>query len=124
MKKKTISQKLAFARLLSEMLDDRRLSKSDLARKIWGYKPDGSAQHRDRVSAWTRGLVFPDARNLDLLAQALGVTVADLEPPPPVRNGEMIEEVPGAPGRAFLMIAQEVPLWMAQEIRRMILSLD
>lgn len=122
MKQKTVAEKQAFGRRLNALINDRCLSKSDIARQIWGNRPDGSARNRDLITAWTLGRTFPEPENLARLALALGMTVDDLDPPPPLWHKGMIEEVPGAPDRAFLMIAQEVPLWMAHEIRHLILG--
>ena len=74
----------AFAKKLKQIMEQKELTQSALAARIWGRRVNDEgidvAIGRDRISVWASGHTFPDAMNLEKLAQALGVTVADLEP--------------------------------------------
>ncbi len=73
-----------FARRLQQLMVERGLSQSDLARTIWGEttNADGRtvARNRDRISVYLKGKTVPDPVNLQKLAEALGVDPADLAP--------------------------------------------
>ena len=73
-----------FARRLHQAMTAKRLSQSDLARKIWGSTTDkrgyNVAKNRDRISTYLRGEALPDTRNMQALADALGMTTAELAP--------------------------------------------
>lgn len=74
----------AFARRLHQIMNERGISQSDLARKLWGERTDSRghvvAKNRDRISVWVRGAGYPDPKNLQKLAEALGVDKKDLAP--------------------------------------------
>lgn len=73
-----------FAKRLHDLRLERGLSKSDLAKKIWGTMTDGRgyevARNRDRISVWESGRAMPTSDNLEQLATALGVPVSELAP--------------------------------------------
>jgi transcriptional regulator with XRE-family HTH domain len=73
-----------FSRRLHEIMIEKGLSQSDLARKIWGTIENNQgytvAKNRDRISVWLRGEVIPDARNMKMLAEALDTELEDLAP--------------------------------------------
>jgi transcriptional regulator with XRE-family HTH domain len=75
---------LEFAKRLRKLMDDRELTQSELAAKIWNRyeNTEGKfvARGRDRISVWIRGKSFPDNANLAKLAKALDVKVSDLAP--------------------------------------------
>ena len=73
-----------FARRLHDIRIARGMSQSDLARAVWGEKPDKGgrmvARNRDRVSQYEKGNSWPEPANLKKLADALNVTLKDLAP--------------------------------------------
>lgn len=81
------SQELAmqeFARRLSDILADRQMRPSDLARQMFGETdtPTGkAAKGRDRISVWMNAKAMPDPQNMKLLADTLQVPVEQLAEP-------------------------------------------
>ena len=73
-----------FAQRLFEIRKRKDLSQSELARLMWGTMTDGRgyevARNRDRVSSWEAGRSAPTRANLAVLAETLGVDVAELAP--------------------------------------------
>jgi transcriptional regulator with XRE-family HTH domain len=65
-------------------MDERGFNQSDIARKLWGDRVDTRghtvAKSRDRISVWVRGAGYPSPKNLQRLADALGVDKKDLTP--------------------------------------------
>jgi transcriptional regulator with XRE-family HTH domain len=59
-------------------------SQSDLARRVWGELTTKAgrkvARNRDRISAYEKGKSWPDPHNLKKIAEALGMTEAELAP--------------------------------------------
>jgi len=107
------------------------LSQSGLARKVWGELEDARgymvARNRDRVSAYEAGRAEPTRENLDGLAEALGVTVAELAPDLVLARPNTL----GVPapavsfaltsgGMARLKVDMEVPLGMAVAVLKML----
>ena len=82
-----MTDKSAFAGRLVALMHERGLSKSDVARLMYGSYTDANghnvAKHRDRLTAWTLGRQMPKAQQLAALATALRVPVHALVPPPP-----------------------------------------
>jgi transcriptional regulator with XRE-family HTH domain len=80
---------LEFAKRLRQLMEQRELTQSDLAAKIWDRyeNTEGKfvARGRDRISVWIRGKSFPDNANLEKLAKALNVKVSELAPASLVR---------------------------------------
>ena len=73
-----------FARRLEDLMREKGMRQSDLARAMWGQETEGErpgARHRDRISAWVSGRHLPDPRNLELLAETLEVPVERLAEP-------------------------------------------
>lgn len=79
---KTAEDQTPFPRRLYELMAERDMSQSDLARACWGAKTDSRgynvARNRDRISAYLSGKALPDTKNLRKLAKALGVDEAQL----------------------------------------------
>jgi hypothetical protein len=75
---------LEFAKRLRKLMDDRELTQSELAAKIWGRYENTEGKYvargRDRISVWIRGKSFPDNANMAKLAEKLNVKVSDLAP--------------------------------------------
>ena len=73
-----------FAKRLQQIMLDKRMSQSDVARRIWGTSIDKRgfevAKNRDRISVYLKGKTLPDPVNMARLADALGVTVPELAP--------------------------------------------
>lgn len=74
----------SFGRRLRQLLDEKGMNYSDLARLVWGKTTTKNgyevAKNRDRISVYVAGKAAPDARNLKKIADVLGVEVADLAP--------------------------------------------
>jgi transcriptional regulator with XRE-family HTH domain len=74
----------AFAARLKQLMEQRELTQSALASKIWGRMLNSEgieiARGRDRISAWASGALRPNAEQMEKLAQILGVTASDLDP--------------------------------------------
>jgi transcriptional regulator with XRE-family HTH domain len=73
-----------FAHRLIELMKEKELTQSELAKAAFGTYKDKhgivAVRGRDRISSYVRGLQFPDNTNLELIAKALGVTEAELAP--------------------------------------------
>jgi transcriptional regulator with XRE-family HTH domain len=75
---------IEFAKRLKQLMDERQLTQSDLAAKIWNRYTNSEgknvARGRDRISVWVNGKNIPDAKNMEKLAKVLRVKVSDLAP--------------------------------------------
>lgn len=69
-----------FGRKLEGALSDKKLSRSELARRLWGIGSDGFPQMRSRISLFCKGRILPDAATVIEIARGLGVDPADLMP--------------------------------------------
>jgi transcriptional regulator with XRE-family HTH domain len=117
----------AFGRKLQQILDQKGMNYSDLARLVWGKTTTRSgyevAKNRDRISVYIAGKAAPDARNLKKIADVLGVEVSELAPE---RFGDaMIEQqhpaysltkVQGESDKVFLRVNKLVPETVAAKI--------
>ena len=81
-----------FAEVLRQLMIDKRVSASELARRVWGTLQDGRgytvARNRDRIGHYLSGRSYPEKENLDKIAKALGVSsdvFSKLQPAPVVR---------------------------------------
>lgn len=73
-----------FAGKLQELLDEREMTGSDLARRIWGEAPPDSrgytkARGRDRISNYLSGKIVPTRKTLQEIADALKIEIEELE---------------------------------------------
>jgi hypothetical protein len=72
----------SFVDALSAAMAKHNLTASDLARAVWGTTKDTRgyevAKGRDRIGYFLRGVHFPDQKNLQKLARAVGLTVEEL----------------------------------------------
>lgn len=76
---------LRFANTLKALLRSRKITQSDLARRMWNTVNYDKAGHelvygRDAVSAWVNGKRGITPINMDLMCKALDVTSEDLWP--------------------------------------------
>jgi transcriptional regulator with XRE-family HTH domain len=120
-----------FARRLNELMVQRKMSQSDLAKAAFGYIEDkhGVIQvaGRDRISSYTRGLQFPDNINLSRLAQALGVDEATLAPEmnkQAIVNSEPefdIHQIPNST-RVLFTMQKEMELVLAAKILALLVA--
>lgn len=78
------------------------LSASEVARRVWGTMKDSRgyevARNRDRIGHYLSGTSYPEQANLEALAQAVGLSVEDLqierpETGPPLRPRTANENV-------------------------------
>lgn len=85
---------MTFSEKLIELMKKRKMSKSDLARAIWGevvdYRGYKVAKNRDRIGHYLSGRSLPEKENMAKIAKTLGTTVAELEAlrPPPALAGK------------------------------------
>jgi transcriptional regulator with XRE-family HTH domain len=114
-----------FSRRLTDLMARKGMSQSDLARAIWGAVPDArghdTARNRDRISQYARGLQLPEPKTLTKIAEALGVTPADLNPALDRDGGRKFEEpvltmVGGRPDLALLTISRVMSMKDALDI--------
>ena len=126
------SRDIVFAKRLQQLMDERELSQSDLAAKIWGRNTSSEgknvARGRDRISVWVNGKNIPDTKNLSKLAKALGVKVSDLIPEAEMKaahrgiaDWSFTKPHGGDPGQTFVQIAQFVSDEAAHEIQGILL---
>lgn len=104
----------SFAKKLNRLMVAKGWRQTDLAAAAWGKSPDKKtgllvANNRDRLSNYINGKQFPDPVNLKLLADALGVSEAELAPDLTVdlverEEPEMyLQQVAGHGGQLFTM---------------------
>jgi transcriptional regulator with XRE-family HTH domain len=118
------ARRAAFAKRLREIMDERGLSQSDVAAKIWGKYTNTENKHvargRDRISVWLSGKTFPDDNNLEKLAKALRVERSDLASDDELqaldRSTPTVSIVLYSDNRALVSINQVFPLKTALEI--------
>lgn len=126
------SRDIAFAKRLQQLMDDRELTQSDLAAKMWGRVNIGSksvARGRDRISVWVNGKNIPDTKNLAKLAKALGVKISDLIPEAEMKAAHrgladwtFTKPHGGEAGQTFVQIAQFVSDGTAHAIQGLLLK--
>jgi transcriptional regulator with XRE-family HTH domain len=125
----------SFGKRLQNQLDNKGMSYSDLARRVWGTttttKGNPVARNRDRIAVYAKGQQWPNSANLKKIADALGMTIQDLAPE---IVGEIIEgeknpeismvQIPSAdhPDMCFLRINKLVPLTLAATIIKMLVA--
>jgi transcriptional regulator with XRE-family HTH domain len=116
-----------FGRRLQQILDQKGMNYSDLARAVWGKTTTKSgyevAKNRDRISVYVSGKAFPDPRNLKKIADTLGVEIADIAPE---HVGDAmidqqnptysITKVQGESDKVFLRVNKLVPEQVAAKI--------
>jgi transcriptional regulator with XRE-family HTH domain len=116
-----------FGRRLQQLLDQKGMNYSDLARLVWGKTVTKSgyevAKNRDRISVYISGKAFPDPRNLKKIADMLGVEIAELAPE--MVGDAMIEQqnptysitkVQGESDKVFLRVNKLVPEQVAAKV--------
>jgi transcriptional regulator with XRE-family HTH domain len=96
------------ARLLRPLMAKQGLSKSGLARKMFGDEPNGAARNRCLVGDWVNGKSLPDRENLPKLADALGVTAEELTVLRPYLRWSF-ETIPDEPDKLLLTIDGAMP---------------
>jgi len=73
---------VAFAARLKQLMEQRELTQSALAAKIWNRHVNSEgkdvARGRDRISMWIHGSLVPSPEQLEMLAKALGVKPDEL----------------------------------------------
>lgn len=107
--------KQEFGRRLYALMMERRWTQSELAR--------AAKLGRDAVSTYIRGRSFPEPKNLQKLADALGVKREDLLPNTAMRAMENdvapmleIRQAQGHPDKVWLRVNQMVTLDQAAQI--------
>lgn len=123
---------IEFAKRLKQLMEERQLSQSDLAAKIWGRYTNTEGKHvargRDRISVWSVGKNFPDAKNLEKLAKALKVKVSDLAPEALVKSAHRgvpewsFTQLHGSDDRVFVQISRFVSAEAAHAIQGILLK--
>ena len=122
-----------FAQRLYAVLVDKGWKQSQLARACFGTvkTPAGHtvAKGRDRISAYINGKSLPDPVNLQKMATALGVDVAELAPDLHYATATReepefyIHKIPGE-DKAHIKLERSVPLQLAYEIYGLLLRYD
>ena len=123
---------IEFAKRLKQLMEERNLTQSDLAAKIWNRytNTEGKnvARGRDRISVWVNGKNIPDAKNLEKLAKVLKVRVSDLAPKATLKaahqgpvDWSFTRPAGTEGGRVFVQIAQYVTAEIAHEIQGLLL---
>ena len=124
---------LEFAKRLRQLMEQRELTQSDLAAKIWDRYVNTEGKHvargRDRISVWIRGKSFPDNANLEKLAKALHVKVSDLAPTTLVKaahhgvaDWSVTRPHEADDGRVFIQLALFVSAEAAHKIQGVLLD--
>lgn len=92
--------RLMFANLLRELMLEKRITASELARKVWGttkdYRGYTVAKNRDRIGHYLSGKSYPEKDNLQKIAKALGVPferLAATQPIPSVREARSPKDI-------------------------------
>jgi transcriptional regulator with XRE-family HTH domain len=130
-----------FAEKLQDAMTKAGLSKSEIARRIWGTTKDKRgftvAKNRDRMGQYTSGATYPEPETLQKLADAVGVPVEELTSnpgptpgdhpagqsrrTPSASTGELIlTELPAQPTKTRLQIDRVVHWKVAEQIRRIL----
>jgi transcriptional regulator with XRE-family HTH domain len=124
---------IEFAKRLKQLMEERELTQSDLAAKIWGRytntEDKNVARDRDRISVWVNGKNIPDTKNMEKLAKVLRVKVSDLAPQSALKSAHQgvmdwsFTRPAGAKGgQVFVQIAQYVAAEIAHEIQGLLLK--
>jgi transcriptional regulator with XRE-family HTH domain len=129
-----MSDNNSFADLLRQLMLEKRITASDLARAIWGttkdYRGYDVARGRDRIGHYLAGNSFPEKENLTKIAKALGTNyerLAKTQPAPTVRQARdpkdplltIYSTGPNA-GKAHLVVKVDLSLKAAMAIIEMI----
>lgn len=116
------------SRRLVEIMMKRNLKQADIAAGVFGRWPAkkgqaaGFARGRDSVSQWVRGRSLPDPRNLQRLADFLGIKPEELIPPSAfVRQAHEnpaveIRQIAGETGMAWLTVNRACSTMAAAQI--------
>lgn len=119
----------------------RTLAKEELAKRLYGLMVRKGWRQadlarvaglpRDSVSVYLRAKSLPDAVNAQKLADALGITVADLLPSLPQLSFKEsatptfdLSVNPGTPTMAWLRINRTMPLAVALKIAELLQDVD
>lgn len=72
-----------FADALARVMTERKLSASEVARRVWGTTTNTRgytvARGRDRISHYLAGKIYPEPENMLKLAEAIGVPAETLD---------------------------------------------
>lgn len=119
-----------FARKLHEKMIEKGMSQSDLAAAVWGRTTDARgydvAKGRDRISVYLKGESFPDPHNLQRIAEALGMTTAELAPDITAATVEKenpeiaMTMIAGHSDKVYLRVNKLVPLALAAKVITML----
>lgn len=118
----------SFADNLRQHRLSRGMSKSDVAREIWGETQDTLgrpvAKNRDRISVWESGKATPEPHNLQLLADLFDTTPEKLAPNLAMdrakdgsqRVAMSMTMVSGKPDQVFLQVNTLASLQVASQV--------
>ncbi len=119
-----------FARNLNQIMIDRGVTQSDIARALWGetVTNDGktAAKGRDRISVYLKGRTVPNQKTLKSIAEVLNVPVEELAPD---LIGSAVDRdnpefamsvVAGHSDKVFVRVSKLMPLKYAVEIATII----
>ena len=128
---------LAFALALRQAMLDKKLSASEVARRVWGISKDKRgyevARNRDRIGHYLAGTSYPEPENLTKLAEAIGVGVEDLaiesRPRPAAREPRgiagqaadlQVTALPGQPDKLYIQVSRVLSWDTATRIMQLI----
>lgn len=126
-----------FGKRLHGLIQERGITQSELARKIWGSTVDSRgvkvARNRDRISQYVNGLVMPSPEVRKKIADALELAVDHLmQGIEAVGSGPRVDEAPaddmrmspvaGEPGMVVLHFHQKLPRPVAMRIMAILAS--
>jgi transcriptional regulator with XRE-family HTH domain len=120
-------QMATFARKLHEIMTQKDMSGADLARRVFGEKVNKKtgyteADGRDRISSYLHGKVFPEARTIRKIAEALNVPMEELAPDATAAAVDRehlafsMNTAVGHPGMTHLIVNMLVPMTLAAQI--------
>lgn len=111
---------------LALLRESQGLSKSDLAREIYGTEVDKRgytvARNRDRIGAWESEKAKPSPENIALICEYFGIDAADMSPDLVGRQASKRPEsmsfrvLEGRPDQAHIQINTVLPVALASEI--------
>jgi transcriptional regulator with XRE-family HTH domain len=107
---------LAFAAVVEAAMNRQGVTASEVARRMWGTikneRGKDVARNRDRIAMYRNGISYPEPDNLARLAEAIGVSIEELqiENPPPQRSRRRARQAqPASPTAASESVALPSP---------------
>jgi len=112
----------AFPSRLQRLLDEKHMTKADLARKVWGEMVDERgytvARNRQTLGRYLAGQTYPTHSTRIMIAEALGVPYAELFPSedPTERVGSGVTLEPKGKSTSHLTLDVDLPTDVALDV--------